>query len=212
MKFSIKDLFFLFLAVLFGGLGILEGIRSFFGVTLVLIGSIGVSVILCHKFFGFWRNHGKYKKIAEKTSTKKQNQPIIAQLSSEINESLWHLRQFERDYHRAKKGFDQPGDFSEIARTEMKRSEVLPVEFRLSLPNWYKTTIEQHSLFDLIPKKKARVVEQFYQNLSDIKELHNQIKETIKKEKAVNQVLDDVKQFEDLIRKVLDQGNPLKTT
>lgn len=74
MKFSIKDWFFLFLAVLLGGLGILEGIESTLGIILVAIGSMGILVILCHKFFDLWRNYGKYEKVTEKQTAAKQNQ------------------------------------------------------------------------------------------------------------------------------------------
>ena len=135
---------------------------------------------------------------------KKQNQPIISQLSSEIDECLWHLRRFWRDYQRAKdECFNRPKDFSEIARIELEQSQIMPREFRLSLPNWYDMAINQYSPSDILPRKRAKQIEQFYQNLSDLKKIKERVNE--------NQLLDDAKQFEDLIEKALNHGNPLKT-
>jgi len=155
----------------------------------------------------------KTKKIL-KTFTNKyltnRNQHIIAQLSSEINENIRHLQVFWRDYQRAKTGSNRPGDFSEIARAELKRSEVLPVEFRLNLPNWYQVVAEQHSLFSLLSKKVATQVEQFHLNLNSITKIYDQIKDIVKEQYNTNQLLKLRTQWESLVSDVLERGNPLK--
>ena len=142
--------------------------------------------------------------------TKKQNQPIIAQLSSEIEENIKQLQTFWRDYHRAKTGFNRPEDFSEIARAEIKRSHIFPIEFRLSLPNWYQAITEQHSLFSILPQKVATQVERFHLNLNSIAKNYNQIKAIVKEPRNPNQLLGLRTNWETIVSNVLEQGNPLK--
>ena len=141
---------------------------------------------------------------------KKQNRPIIAQLSSEVDENIRHLRVFWRDYQRAKNGSNRPEDFSEIARAEIKRSQIFPIEFRLSLPNWYQVIAEQDSLFSILPKKMAMRVEQFHLNLNNITKTYDQIKDIVKKQYNSNQLLKLRTQWEVLVLEVLERGNPLK--
>lgn len=101
MKFSIKDWFFLFLAVLLGGLGILEGIESTLGIIFVAIGSMGILVILCHKFLDLWRNYGKYEKVTKKQTAVKQNQvgingkPQKNYMSGKELMAYWNIEGFE---------------------------------------------------------------------------------------------------------------------
>ena len=143
---------------------------------------------------------------------KNKNQQLIAQLSSEINENIRILQVFGRDYHRIKKGFNRPEDFSEIARAELIRSKVFPAEFRLSLPNWYQVVAEQHSPFSLLPKKVATQVEQFHLNLNSITKIYDQIKDIVKEQHNTNQLLKLRTQWETLVSDVLERGNPLKAT
>lgn len=141
---------------------------------------------------------------------KKQNRPLIAQLSSEIDENIKQLQVFWRDYQRAKTGFNRSEDFSEIARIEMEHSEVFPIEFRLNLPNWYQVVSEQHSLFSILSKKMAAQVEQFHLNLNSITKTYDQIKNIVKKQGSPNQLPELRTQWKELVSNVLERGNPLK--
>lgn len=58
MNFNKKDWFFVFLAVVSGGLGILEGITTLLGSTLVIIGSMGLVAIILISMNSSWRNKG----------------------------------------------------------------------------------------------------------------------------------------------------------
>jgi hypothetical protein len=209
MKFNKLELKFIeiFFAVLATIIGAWLCMVKFF-ITGISICIIGILLVIANNLY---RNRRAAKKrhatnrfltFIMRLRSKKQNQPIIAQLSSEIDENLWHLRQFWRDYQRAKNGSNRPEDFSGIARSEMKGSQIFPIEFSLSLPNWYQVVAEQHSLFSVLPKKMATRVEQFHLNLNSITKIYDQIKDIVKKQYSLNQLFELRKQWESLVTEV----------